>query len=63
MAASQDVLECYRMLLPTVLLYMNAFGNGLGGLVIIRGAFSDYWCKFSPMIISVVVFSDTDNAV
>lgn len=32
----------------SVLLYMNAFGNGLGGFVtLLLSAYSDYWCKYS----------------
>jgi hypothetical protein len=32
----------------SVLLYMNAFGNGLGGFVtLFLSAYSDYWCKYS----------------
>lgn len=32
--------------LNAVLLYMNAFGVGLGGLVtLFLSAYSDYWCK------------------
>lgn len=33
--------------LNAILLYMNAFGVGLGGLVtLILSAYSDYWCTF-----------------
>lgn len=36
-----------RLDLNAILLYMNAFGVGLGGLVtLILSAYSDYWCKF-----------------
>jgi hypothetical protein len=36
-----------RLDLNAVLLYMNAFGVGLGGLVtLILSAYSDYWCTF-----------------
>jgi hypothetical protein len=32
--------------LNAILLYMNAFGIGLGGLVtLFLSAYSDYWCK------------------
>ena len=35
-----------RLDLNAILLYMNAFGVGLGGLVtLILSAYSDYWCK------------------
>ena len=38
-----------RLDLNAILLYMNAFGVGLGGLVtLILSAYSDYWCKISP---------------
>jgi len=33
-----------------ILLYMNAFGIGLGGLVtLFLSAYSDYWCKFQQV--------------
>ena len=33
--------------LNAILMYMNAFGIGLGGLVtLILSAYSDYWCTF-----------------
>ena len=35
-----------QMDVNSVLLYMNAFGIGLGGFVtLILSAYSDYWCK------------------
>ena len=43
-----------RLDLNAILLYMNAFGIGLGGLVtLLLSAYSDYWCTFKLNLQSV----------
>jgi hypothetical protein len=52
-----------RLDLNAVLLYMNAFGVGLGGMVtLILSAYSDYWCTFKPNTLNAFVLK-TDSCV